>query len=68
MATLENLRGDKSQKSVAQLVGISKSYLSLLENGRRRMSLDIAEKLSKVYEVTMDDVLKAYKRCRLNED
>ncbi|HBV98069.1 MAG: hypothetical protein JL50_00820 [Peptococcaceae bacterium BICA1-7] len=68
MATLENLRGDKSQKSVAQLVGISKSYLSLLENGRRRMSLDIAEKLSKVYGVTMDDVLKAYKRCRLNED
>ncbi|MCL5058770.1 MAG: helix-turn-helix domain-containing protein [Actinobacteria bacterium] len=68
MATLENLRGEKSQKSVAQLVGISKSYLSLLENGRRRMSLDIAEKLSKVYGVTMDDVLKAYKRCRLNED
>lgn len=68
---LEELRGDISQAEAAEKLGISKSYLSLIENGKRRMSLDMAEKMAKLYGVTVAEILNAYKVCRMstnNED
>ena len=62
--TLGELRGNMLQNKAAEMLGISKSYLSLLEKGKRRMSLDIAEKLVQVYGVRVDEVLDAYKVCR----
>lgn len=64
MKTLEELRGDIPQTKAAEMLGISKSYLSLLEKGKRRMSLDIAEKMGKIYGVSVEEVLYAYKVCR----
>ncbi|MFZ5642572.1 MAG: helix-turn-helix transcriptional regulator [Bacillota bacterium] len=64
MKTLEDLRGEIPQNKAAKMLGISKSYLSLLEKGKRRMSLDIAEKLGEVYGVSLNEVLRAYKVCR----
>lgn len=63
MRTLAQLRGNKSQSDIAKTLGISKCYLSLLENGKRRMSLDIAQKLASIYGVTIDEIYNAYKVC-----
>lgn len=64
MKTLEDLRGNLPQNKAAKMLGISKSYLSLLEKGKRRMYLDIAEKLGEVYGVRLEEVLGAYRVCR----
>lgn len=64
--TLKNLRGELSLTKAAELAGISKSYLSLLENGKRRMTLDLAEKLGNTYGVSVVAILHAYKVCRLS--
>jgi len=66
LKTLADVRGDMPLTTVADMVGISKSYLSLLENGKRRMSLDMAEKLGNIYGVSVDVILHAYKVCRLS--
>ncbi|WP_072917083.1 helix-turn-helix domain-containing protein [Desulforamulus aeronauticus] len=64
MKSLRDLRGNRTLKEVAATIGISKSYLSLIEKGERRMSLDIAEKLSSVYKVGVDVILHAYRIYR----
>ncbi|WP_034630125.1 helix-turn-helix transcriptional regulator [Desulfotruncus alcoholivorax] len=64
--TLAELRGDRHLAAIAEIVGISKSYLSLLENGKRRIFLDIAEKLGLIYGVSIDEILCAYKVCRMS--
>ncbi|HBV95548.1 MAG: hypothetical protein JL50_09665 [Peptococcaceae bacterium BICA1-7] len=64
MKTLEDLRGNLPQNKAAKMLGISKSYLSLLEKGKRRMYLEIAEKLGEVYGVGLEEVLCAYRVCR----
>ncbi len=61
---LSVLRVNISQKKVAKSLGISKSYLSLLENGKRRMSLDLASEMANLYGVTVEEILKAYNVCK----
>ena len=58
---LSQLRGKLSQSEVARRLNISKSYLSLIESGKRRLSLDLAEKMAEEYEVNIEVVLHAYK-------
>lgn len=63
--TLKDLR-DKSrmtQEQVAQELGISVSYYSLLENGKRRLSLDLAKNLAQILRCSLDDIFYAYKVC-----
>lgn len=66
MATLRDLRekNNLTQEEVARKLGISVSYYSLLENGKRRISLDIARGISQVLRCSLDDVFCAYKVCR----
>jgi len=64
--TLEKLRGDMPQFKAAESLRISKSYLSLLESGKRRISLDLAGKMAELYGVTLEDVLYAYKVCKMS--
>ena len=58
---LSRLRGNLSQSEVARRLNISKSYLSLIESGKRRLSLDLAEKMAEEYGVNIEVVLHAYK-------
>lgn len=50
---LIELRGDKSQKEVAEALGISAMSLSHYENGRRKPSVDMLYRLSRYYNVDM---------------
>lgn len=55
-----------TQEQVANLLNISVSYYSLLENCKRRMSLDLAKNLAHVLGCDLEDVYQAYESCRLN--
>lgn len=50
---IKELRKEKlySQKKLAKLTSISESYLSDIENGKRKVSLKIIDKLAEVFEI-----------------
>lgn len=51
-------RGERPSKEVAAALGISKSYYSLIEAGKRRMSVEILAKVSKVLDISTEEALK----------
>lgn len=55
-----------TQEQVANLLDISVSYYSLLENCKRRMSLEMAKNLARILQCSLDDVCQAYEACRLD--
>lgn len=59
---LRDLRKEKglSQVETAKSLGVSQQYLSLIEQGQRqrKLSLDLALKIAKLFDVSVDFVLK----------
>lgn len=43
-------------QDMADLVGISKSYYSLIERGERRVSYDLAFRIANVFKLKPDDI------------
>jgi putative transcriptional regulator len=59
--TLEKLKVIRNKKGltckqVADLVGISKEYYWMIENGKRRLTYDLAVKIAKVFDTSPDDI------------
>lgn len=52
----------KTQKQVALDVGITETYLSLIECGKKRPSDKIKRKLAREYQVKIVDILKAVEK------
>ena len=54
---IKNLRKEKkmSQEELASKLGISRSYLTKIENGQRGLSIEIMQKLCKVFNITMEE-------------
>lgn len=48
-----------TQERLAELAGIHRISLSLIESGRQRPSLDTATAIARVLEVSVDDLLQA---------
>ena len=50
--TLKRLRGiyGYSAKEMSELLGISSSYLSEIENGKKKVSMDLLDRFSEDYE------------------
>lgn len=46
-----------TQAQLCKLVGVSQAYLSQLENGHRNMSIEIAVKLAKLFEIRLDELI-----------
>lgn len=67
--TLDELRikKNKTLKQTAEMIGISESYCSLLMRGKRRLSLDNAEKLSKIFGKTIDEIFLLYNFAKCKE-
>ena len=59
MTKLKSLREQtgRLQSDIASEVGITREYLSSLENGRRRLTRGLAEKLAEVYDVSPAELL-----------
>lgn len=59
-------RGDRSQREVAREAGISQGFLSELEGGRKRLTLDTAQKLASVLGTTPDHLMLCEHLTKLN--
>lgn len=59
--TLQQLRIDKSltQEQASKLLGITKEYLSMLENGDRNPSDNLKIKMCKLYNCEIADIFLA---------
>lgn len=57
---IKNLRKENkmSQEELASKLGISRSYFSKIENGQRGLSIEIMQKLCKVFNMSMDEFLE----------
>ncbi len=53
---LRNLRGDKSQREVADAVGVTAMAISLYESGERIPKDEIKVRLAKYYNTTVDAI------------
>ncbi|GMQ55859.1 hypothetical protein AN1V17_02510 [Vallitalea sediminicola] len=49
-------RGDKSQKSVADSLGITTSYYGMIELGVRNPSLDVAMDIANYYNTSIENL------------
>lgn len=45
-----------SSEQISKVLGISKPFYSQIENGKRRLSYDMAIKISKVFKMKPDDL------------
>lgn len=57
---IKELRKQKSytQEKLAKLSSINKSYISDIENGKRKVSLEIMNKLAKAFEIEVDKLFE----------
>ena len=53
-----------SQQNIAEKIGISQNYYSMIESGERqsKMTLDMANKLAEVFGVPIADILEQEKK------
>lgn len=54
------LKRNLSQQNVADELGITQQYYNLIENGERqsKMTIDTAQKLAKIFDVSLDFILQ----------
>lgn len=64
--TLQELRiaNGMTQEFVAYKLKVTKTYISLLENGERNPSDDLKEKFAKLYGVTIEQIFLAIKSTK----
>lgn len=57
---IKELRKQKSytQEKLAKLSSINKSYISDIENGKRKVSLETMNKLAKAFEIEIDKLFE----------
>jgi transcriptional regulator with XRE-family HTH domain len=54
---LRQVRGDRTQKEMAQLLGISQTYYGQLELGVRTPSFALLRRMSAVFQISGDQLL-----------
>lgn len=66
--TLEDIRLQKkfSHNEISDLVGISRSFYTLIENGNRTPSMGVAKKLSVALNITLDELFDALEVTKRN--
>ena len=56
------IKNRKTQKEVADKIGITVTYLSLMETGKKNPSDSVKKKLAKEYKVQVFDIYKALEK------
>lgn len=70
--TLKRLRGiyGYSAKEMSELLGISSSYLSEIENGKKKVSMDLLERYSELFGLRVSTLMRFsedYEDAELNK-
>lgn len=50
------MKNNYTSKDIADILGISKPFYSQIENGRRRLSYDMAVRISKIFKMKPDQI------------
>lgn len=71
--TLKELRQNKAmtQEQASKILGITKEYLSMLENGSRNPSDSLKKEMAKLYNCSISDiflVISSTKCLKIKED
>ena len=56
---LKSLRGQKTQKEIAESLGITTSHYGFIENGDRMPSLYLAKKIAALFKMNIEDIFFA---------
>lgn len=56
MNNLKILRGEKTQKEIADIVGITTSHYGFIENGDRLPSLKVAKRIADFFDKNIEDI------------
>ncbi|PKK99308.1 MAG: transcriptional regulator [Tenericutes bacterium HGW-Tenericutes-2] len=56
--TLRFFANDMSQQTLAELTGVSRQTINAIELGKYTPSLDLAYKIARVFELTVDEVFE----------
>lgn len=56
--TLRFFANDMSQQTLAELTGVSRQTINAIELGKYTPSLDLAYKISRVFELPIDEVFE----------
>lgn len=66
--SLEDIRLEKkfSHNDISDLVGISRSFYTLIENGNRTPSMGVAKKISIALDITLDEFFDALEVTKRN--
>jgi len=64
---LRELRG-LTLEDLAQKTGYCRSYMHYIENGKRRLSLDLADRLANILSINLDSVQKLYVNSKKNKN
>lgn len=50
------LKNNYTSKDIADILGISKPFYSQIENGRRRLSYDMAVRIASIFKMKPDEI------------
>lgn len=50
------LKNNYTSRYIADLLGISKPFYSQIENGRRRLTYDMAVRIAKIFKMKPDEI------------
>lgn len=64
MRDLKTIRSEKEllQYEAAEMLGITKDYLNMIENNRKKPGRDLLFKMAQLYDVSIEDVFLAIER------
>jgi len=67
---VRGLRNDRewTQREVADKLGVSRSYLSAVENGKRNISMTMLEAIIRVFNVRYEDFAKGAHPCEAGDN
>ncbi len=54
----------KTLADVAGVIGLSMSYISMIEDGKRSLNIEVAAEMAKIYGTNIDAIYRLYRQSK----
>jgi len=54
----------KTLADVAGVIGLSMSYISMIEDGKRSLNIEVAAEMAKIYRTNIDVIYRLYRQSK----
>jgi transcriptional regulator with XRE-family HTH domain len=54
----------KTLADVAGVIGLSMSYISMIEDGKRSLNIEVAAEMAKIYRTNIDVIYQLYRQSK----